>query len=184
MIHLRTEIEKTNHSREQRNHFANLLVSQPELLPQLLDFCAKVHDEVSFRASWGLEFLCKKNLNVILEYMDRFLEILPNVYQDPAVRPMAKICEYLTISYYKNQTPTIRQALTTTHRNKITEACFDWLITDQKVAPKAYSMTSLYWLGTEFEWIHPELKTILEDNYHTGSAAYRARSRMILKKLK
>ncbi|WP_378176144.1 hypothetical protein [Aquimarina sp. SS2-1] len=45
-------------------------------------------------------------------------------------------------------------------------------------------MTSLYLLGTEFDWVHPELKITLENNYHSGSAAYQARSRMILKKLK
>ena len=183
MTDLRTEIEKTNHSKEQRDDFAKLLISQPELLPQLLDFCALIDDEISFRAAWGLEFLCKKNLNPILTHLDKFLEIAPCVYKDQAVRPMAKICEYLTLSYYKIQSPLTKKAVTLAHRNKITELCFDWLITKQKVAPQAYSMTSLYWLGTEFDWIHSELKTTLETNYHSGSAAYKARSRMILKKL-
>ncbi|MGY3794304.1 adenylosuccinate lyase [Aquimarina sp. 433] len=183
MIDLEENIRKTNHSREQRNYFANLILDNPELLPQLLAICHQVDDEISCRASWGLEFLCKKRLDAILPYLDSFTEILPKVHQHPAVRPMAKICEYLIIAYYKEKNPIVQESLTTPYREKITEACFDWLISDQKVAAKAYSMTSLYLLGTEFDWVHPELKVTLENNYHQGSAAYKARSRMILKKL-
>ena len=57
------------------------------------------------------------------------------------------------------------------------------MITDQKVAAKAYSMNTLYLLGKDFDWIHPELKRILEDNFHSGSAAFKARARHLLKKL-
>ncbi|WP_299222361.1 adenylosuccinate lyase [uncultured Aquimarina sp.] len=183
MINLEEEIRNTNHSREKRNHFANLILRNPELLPQLIEICHQVDDEISCRASWGLEFLCKNNLEAILPHLDSFIKLLPLVHQDPAVRPVAKICEYLILAYYKKKSTEVRKHLIATHREKITEACFDWLISDQKVAPKAYSMTSLYLLGTEFDWVHPELKITLENNYHDGSAAYKARSRMILKKL-
>ncbi|WP_299248598.1 adenylosuccinate lyase [uncultured Aquimarina sp.] len=184
MINLEEEIRNTNHSREKRNHFANLILQNPALLPQLLNICHQVDDEISCRASWGLEFLCKNNLETILPYLDSYIKILPKVHQDPAVRPIAKICEYLILAYYKEKNIEVRKYLTPSHREKITEACFDWLISDQKVAPKAYSMTSLYLLGTEFDWVHPELKITLENNYHDSSAAYKARSRMILKKIK
>ena len=61
---------------------------------------------------------------------------------------------------------------------------FDWLIGNHKVAAQAYSMTCLLLLGEKFDWIHPELKMILEQNYAVGSAAYKARARMTLAKLK
>ncbi|MHA7059741.1 adenylosuccinate lyase [Aquimarina sp. M1] len=183
MINLEEEIRNTNHSREKRNYFANLILHNPELLPQLMEVCHLVDEEISCKASWGLEFLCKKNLETILPYLDSFIYLLPKVYQDSAVRPVAKICEYLILAFYKSKNPEVRKHLKPLYREKITEACFDWLITDQKVASKAYSMTSLYLLGTEYDWVHPELKSIIENNYHKGSAAYKARSRMVLKKL-
>ncbi len=183
MIDLTEEIKKTDHSREKRNGFSNLIVQNPELLPELLDICSKVDDEISCKASWGLEFLCKNNISLILPYLDFFIALLPKVYRHPAVRPMAKICESLILSYYKDTSTQVIKHLTKIHREKIAEACFDWLITDQKVAAKAYSMTSLYLLGTELDWIHQELKITLENEYHSGSAAYKARARMILKKL-
>ncbi|PKV51835.1 hypothetical protein ATE84_3935 [Aquimarina sp. MAR_2010_214] len=183
MISLEDVLNTVDHSREKRKFFANLILENPTLLPDLLNICAQVDNEISCRASWGLEFLCKHDLTAILPYLDRLVEIVPNVYKHSAVRPMAKIFEYLSIAYYQKKNPEVRESLTTAHREKITELCFDWIITDQKVAPKAYSITSLYLLGTEFDWVHPELKITLENNYNTGSAAYKARSRMVLKKI-
>lgn len=173
-----------DHSRDKRNYFANLIVKNPELLPELLSICGNVTDEISCRATWGLEFLCKNNLVFILSYLDDILLFAPTVYRHPAVRPMSKIFEYLSIDFYKKKSPEIQKYLSKKHREKITEICFDWLITDQKVAAKAYSMTSLYLLGTEFDWVHPELKIVLENSYNSGSAAYKARARMVLGKIK
>ncbi len=183
MIGLEALLQTMDHSREKRGNFASLLLSNPALLPDLLHVCAKIDDEISCRASWGLEFLCKNNLDIILPYLDDLTALAPKVYQHPAVRPIAKIFEYLIVAYYQKKSRAVRKLLSRVHRQKMIETCFDWLITDQKVAPQAYSMTSLYLLGTEFDWVHPELKIILENNYSSGSAAYKARSRMILKKL-
>lgn len=176
-------VASVNHSREKRGHFAAMVVDNPALLPELLDICERVDDNITCRASWGLEFVSRYKLDAILPHLDRILVLLPKVYRHSAVRPMAKICEYLIVSYYSKTTNLTQKYLTDTHRQQITEACFDWLITDQKVAPQAYSMTSLYLLGTEYDWIHSELRIILEKNYHQGSAAYKARSRMILDKI-
>jgi len=65
----------------------------------------------------------------------------------------------------------------------MTECCFDWLIINQKVANQAYAMSSLYYLGTEFDWVHPELSILLKQNIPLKSAAYKARGRMTLVKI-
>ncbi|GAA4272368.1 adenylosuccinate lyase [Aquimarina gracilis] len=183
MISLEEVLTTINATRERRSYFANLVLENPETIPELLTLCNRIDDDISCKASWGLEFLCKKNLKAILPYLDQVIAIASRTYKHSAVRPMAKIFEILILGYYKQKSQEIINALTQTHREKITEICFDWLITDQKVAPKAYAMTTLYLLGTEFDWVHPELKITLENNYATGSAAYKARSRMVLKKI-
>jgi len=172
-----------NHSKAKRNSFANLILDTPELLSELIDICYQVDHKISCKATWGLEFLCKKKLEQLLPQLNRFILLLPLVHQHPAVRPIAKICEYLILEYYQQKSKPIKANLNKKHRQNIAESCFDWLITDQKVAAKAYAITCLYFLGTEFEWIHPELKLILEQGYHNNSAAYKARARMILKKI-
>ena len=62
--------------------------------------------------------------------------------------------------------------------------CFDWLITNQKVAAEAYAMETLYLLGTEIDWIHSELVIIIEQHINTKTAAYKARGRITIEKIK
>jgi len=58
------------------------------------------------------------------------------------------------------------------------------MINDEKIAPKAYSMNSLYLLGQEYEWIHPELVIILERDFQMQSSGFKARAKHIIKKIK
>jgi hypothetical protein len=69
-------------------------------------------------------------------------------------------------------------------REKIIEACFDWMINDEKIAPKAYAMNTLFLLGRDYDWIHPELVMILERDYQMQSSGFKARARRILKQIK
>jgi threonine synthase len=123
-------------------------------------------------------------LKFILPYIDTFTRSLSSLNLQSSIRPASKICSLLVENHYSNKTALSKKALTKQHLNTIAEAAFDWLIGDHKVAPKAYSMTTLLLLGKDITWIHPELQVILKQNYVNGSAAYKARARMTLKALK
>ncbi len=182
---LRNALDYVNHSREKRTEMAHLVSTNPHLVPPLLQLAFEDKSHISSKACWVMEFTAKENLRYIFPYLDTFTATIGILKRDSSVRPMAKICEYLTIAYFKKPLDaTLRNTITDEHLEKITSACFDWLIGTHKVATQAYSMTCLFLLGSKFDWIHPELKIILEQNYHKGSAAYKARARMILKKLK
>lgn len=178
------ELDYVNHSREKRKKYATLVINNPELLPQVIDIVFKVDDKRSCRAAWLLEFVARENLDAILPYLDKFTEQMPTVYLDPAVRPIAKICEYLIEAYYHKNHNHTKEYLKTIHKDRIIELSFDYMITEQKVAVKAYSMRTLFLLGKEYDWVHPELVMILERDFNLGSAAFKARARHLLKKLK
>ncbi|WP_397362408.1 adenylosuccinate lyase [Olleya sp. R77988] len=178
------ELNYVNHSREKRLYYANLVINNPELIPKLLDVLFMVDDKISPRAAWVFEFMCGENLEAIIPYLDRFTENMGKVHLDSAERPVAKICEYLAKAYYGKEPSKIKQALQPKHKEKIIEACFDYLINDVKVAPKAYGMNALYLFGKDYDWVYPELVIILERDFHTQSAAFKARARHILKKIK
>ena len=161
-----------------------MVIDNPELIQPLLNILFEVDDKISCRAAWVFEFMCSKNLEAIIPYLDVFTKNVSSVYLDSAMRPVAKISELLTTAYYGKNDSAIKDVLNPIHKERIIEACFDWMINDIKVAPKAYAMNALFLLGTEFEWIHPELKIILERDFSSQSAAFKARSRHILKKLK
>jgi hypothetical protein len=148
-----------------------------------MEIAFQVDDPVSCKACWILEFTAQKHLEHLYTNMDNFIANIGLVHLDSAVRPIAKICMLLMVSYFQSKKHETRKILNEKHLKSITSACFDWLIGDHKVAAKAYSMTSLLLLGRKFNWIHPELRMILEQHYQTGSAAYKARARMTLAKL-
>ncbi|MFC4636521.1 adenylosuccinate lyase [Dokdonia ponticola] len=178
------QLDYVNHSREKRAYYSQLVIRTPELMPHVLAILFKVDDPISNRAGWLLEFVCKTDIRMLFPYLDLFTEKMGTVYQHSALRPVAKICEYLTLSYYKKKDSQTQKHLTMLHKERITEAGFDWIITDQKVAVKAYTLTTLFLLGTEIDWIHPELKRIMEDDYAKGSAAYKARCRHMFEALR
>jgi len=173
-----------NHSREKRQEMANLVSGNPKLIDPLFAIAFLVDDPVSSRACWVLEFTITAQLELIVPHLDFFTKNIGTLRLDSSIRPMAKICEHLITDYFSMQRKISGKHLNENHLERITSACFDWLIGDNKVAAKAYSMTSLYYLGTKYDWIHSELRMVIEQNYVKGSAAYKARARHTLKKLK
>lgn len=181
---LYTALDYVNHSREKRKEMATLVLNNPKLVGPLFEIAFQQNNQISSKACWVLEFTAKEKLAYIFPYLDVFTAGLNELHLHPSVRPMAKICEYLILGYFKKQNIEVQNALNNEHLEHITAACFDWIIGDHKVAAQAYSMTCLLLLGQKFDWVHPELKMILEQNYAQGSAAYKARARMTLAKLK
>ncbi|MBA6151302.1 adenylosuccinate lyase [Gelidibacter maritimus] len=181
---LYAELNYVDHSRANRLKYANLILEQPELIPELLSIVFKVDDKTSCKAAWILEFVCSENLEAFIPYLELFTENIYRVHLDSAVRPVAKICEYLTKAYYSKTEETVLKVLSDSHKDLIITACFDWMISDEKVATKAYSMNTLYLFGQDFDWIHPELTLILERDFHRQSAGFKARARQILTKIK
>ncbi|WP_418509721.1 adenylosuccinate lyase [Corallibacter sp.] len=178
------ELNYVNHSREKRLYYANLVLNNPDLVPKLLHILFQVDDKISCRAAWVFEFMCGEKLEAIIPHLDYFTEHMHKVHLDPAVRPVAKVCEYITKAYYSKTENDIQQALTPTHKERIIEVCFDYMINDEKIAPKAYSMNSLYLLGQDYDWIHPELVLILERDFQMQSSGFKARAKQILHKIK
>ncbi len=170
-------------TRKKRMEMTRKVLANQKLLELLLVIAFEVDNPISSKACWILEYVAKENLSNILPFIDNFTTNLKSLKLDSSVRPMAKICEMLIEAYFSKNKNETKAVLTTMNLEQIAASCFDWLIGDHKVAAKAYSMTSLLLLGRKFKWIHPELKMVLEQNYTSGSAAYKARARMTLSKL-
>ncbi len=178
-----SELEQVNHSKARREHYSQLFISNPQNIPLLLDIAFDPEIKNSFKAFWVLEFMCGTDLNLLTPHLDLFTSHLHEVSHDSAKRPMAKICEMIAINYYKQSEQLIQQQLKPIHRERIIEACFDWMISDEKVAVKAYAMNALYHFGTEYVWIRQELQMLLEKDFTSQSPAFKARARHILKGL-
>ena len=181
---LNKELEFVNHCRENRIYYANAVIGNPELLTTVLEILFDINNKLSCKAGWLLEFVAREDLNALIPVLDDFTENMHKVHFDSAVRPVAKLCEYLALAYYDKDDNPIKAHLKPIHRERIIALCFDYLITDQKIAAQAYSMTVLFLFGKDYDWINPELIQILERNYSSGSAGYKVRASKVLNRLK
>ena len=178
------ELKTVNHSKNNRALYANLILSNPELATHLLDAVFDVDNKTSIRAAWVLEFACNKDIQFIAPHLNTFTKNIDKIHLDSAIRPIAKICEMLAKAYTSKVENSIKTTLNKTQQDLIIAVCFDYMITKQKVAAKAYGMVALYLLGQHQNWVHQELVLILKRDYSSQSAAYKARAKQIFKKLK
>lgn len=172
-----------NALRNRRKKLSDEILATPSLFPGLLTACFSEDPKTSAKASWVLEFVCKEKPDWLLPYIDTFTSGLATLSADGAIRSCGKICELLCERYFSTVPNEVKNKLQEKHLSQITEACFDWLIGNHKVAVKAYAMHCLFLLGKKSDWIHPELKMIIRQGYPSHSAAYRSRAKHLLDKL-
>jgi len=174
------KLEYVTGHRDSRQKYADEVLDNPELFLHLIQFCFQVSNKNAPKAFWILEFVCYQKLELMDEHLDFFCSQIKNLKDESAIRPAAKICQLLVLSHFQ------KKGIQLSEKNleEITESSFDWLINDTKVASKAYSMRTLYLLGQHYDWIHPELKTIITKDFPNHSAAYKAVAKEVLKKIK
>ena len=168
--------------RENRQRIANIVLEQAFLFEELVTITFWIDKKISIKAAWVLEWICTHhNLDFILPYLKEFTSKISSLKFDSAIRPCAKICEHLATAYYAKSANKTKEILTLVHIDAIVETGFDWLITPQKIAVRAYTMNTLYLFGLEKKWIHPELKHLIETKIIHESKGTKARGKHVIK---
>ena len=184
-VDLKEKLMEVDSSRKKRYEIAIWITKKPHYVRETIQGCFSADNELLVQAAWVLEIICEHKAKNFFKYMHLFFEQLPTIKNDSALRSSAKICEMLCHYHFMHKFGIFYSVLNKEERNRITECCFDWLITDQKVACQAPAMQCLYYLGWDDDkkWIYPELQNILTENAPSKSAGYQARARKILKRI-
>ncbi|MGB1284679.1 MAG: adenylosuccinate lyase [Polaribacter sp.] len=170
-----------NPKRDNRQRVANIVLENQNLFKDLVSITFDVENKISIKAAWILEWICTHhNLHWMIPHLDEFTKNISNVVFDSATRPCAKICEHLANAYYSKNRNEIQNSLSQEHIEMIIETGFDWLITPQKIAVRGYTMGTLYLFGLEKDWVHPELKHLIETKIIHESKGCKARGKHIL----
>lgn len=173
-------VEMQNAKLVNRLRVANLVLENPDLLPILLEISFEVTNKLSIKAAWSLELVLKEKIDWISPHLNYFTTHISRVIYGSAVRSFSKICNFIAIAYTSKKESLLKEFLLKKHIDTIIETGFDWMISNHKVAVKAYTMNALALLGKNYDWVHEELKLIIQQNMINESAAYKARGKMTL----
>lgn len=182
MTELTTIIAGTTGYKKSRQETADFVLLHPELLDGFMTICFEIDNPDHYKACWAMELLAYNDLEWLQAYLPLICSKSKLLTNESAMRPISKILYLLLERHYNQDDNSI--CFDKAQRLEMIELHFDWLISDSKVASKAYAMRCLYLLGEEYDWIHPELKTILMKDFSNHTAGYKAVSKHILKKIK
>jgi hypothetical protein len=170
------QIAKSNAGTDCRNNLKKLVLDNPNLLVDLIQISINTLDKNHHKAVWIVEMIAETDALLLLPYIDDLIESFSKCKHESAIRGMSRVAYFIgtskTFSTSENQ------------NEKIIEICLDWLIGDTKVAPKVYAMYTLSFYITKYDWIKEELKNIIEKDFETQSAGYKAAAREVLRKIK
>ena len=170
-----------------RKDAADEIIKDPELLPYLIQEIFDGQCKTYHKAAWILEIMLDIDLSWINDHLDIFTKGISSLKHESAIRPSAKICQWIARVYVKEEDLVLTNELKKVHIQRMIETCFDWLIGEHKVATKVYTMGTLFYLGQlegeNYKWIHNELHLIISNNLHSESPAYLAQGKKILRLL-
>ena len=167
-----------------RNALIEACLDHPEWMQILLEKIKEPPGKTANFAARIYELICKKNIALSLLYLDDFCDLLLKVKPDAVVRSSAKVCELMSVEYFIKKDPLFINTLKTDHFEKIIEAGFQWMITDQKIAVQVYTMQTLYLIGTKYPWIQNELVLTIEKNIPHSSAGYKNRGNKVIRAIR
>ncbi len=152
------------------------------LLPVLIAFSFDVNDKSHHRAAAKLDIVFELQFGLIYQFKDLILNNLHILKNDSAIRSISRFIILLVQENSKKIT-TNSNFLSEIQIEKVTEVCFDWLISDYRVAVKQHAIYILFEIGKNQDWIYPELRIILEKDAFDSSPAYKSIAKRILKQI-
>jgi hypothetical protein len=153
-------------------------VLKNKLADDLITLALDVNNKHHFKACWILELVLEEDLSLLASRLTEFCDALPIWTNNSALRSIAKICMFCTQQLKKQPDFLSEQQII-----QITDACFQWLISEEKVAVKAYAIYALYETGKRLDWVYTELTPVLQHGFPDHSPAYKAAARQILARI-
>ena len=163
------------HAKSTAVEVADLVVNHPDaFMPQYIAAFCSSNKIISQRAAWSLRLIAQQNANLLAPYWGELLQkaTQPNLH-DATKRNIACTLKDLGL------------AAPAKHLGQAIDLCFTWLQNPaEAIATKCYAMRFLAQIAQKkCPDLEPELIAIVQQNLPYGSAAYKASSQQILKKI-
>jgi len=174
-------LEQTNARLQSRQDMAVLLLDQPSYLIDLIKFVNNPQHKFALKSIWTIEQAMLINPLCIVNHLELFISTLPEKQDDSTLRSIAKIGSIILTN------PILKKAFDQLDKKvqlHMVDCNFIWFTKAYRVAVKVHAMENLSRLCNLEDWIKPNLIELIELNYQSQSAAYQARARKVLNRLK
>lgn len=156
-------------SRTQMDKIAKAVGDDPKEFKKIIGIIYTEKDPLPKRAAWLLEVIIRKNPDLVKPYIKLFIDSVLKV-EDPIKRGIFRALG--------------DQKIPEKLKGKTLDICFEVMLSaDRPVAVKVFAMEVAGNIAKEHPELIRELKTVIEDQWEKNTAAFRARARMVLKKL-
>lgn len=176
------QIKNSSAHTKSRKDNAEFVLQNLHLLPELIAFSFIVKDKQHIRACAVLDKVFELQLGLSFQFIDMICNDLHKLKNDSAIRSISRFVMFL-VQYNTKNIKTNSSYLSENQLEKITEVCFDWLISDYRVAVKQHAIYMLFEIGKTQDWIYSELRIILEKDANENSPAYKSIAKRILKQI-
>lgn len=174
-LELIQKIEKSSAHTQNRIENGNFIIRNPNLVEELIVYSFQIDNKLHIRACCILEKVFELQLDLAFPFLEMICTNLKNLKNDSAIRFISRFLMLLVQDNSK------KNYLTENQLEKITEASFDWLIDDYRVAVQHHAVNILIETGKISNWIYLELQTILEKEIEFLSPGYRRVVKKFLK---
>lgn len=168
-------IDPSNASTNRRNANLDFILKNPHCLGDLIALGVNLNYKNHFKAIWIIEMIAESKPELLQPYIAILCDTLSKHKNHSAIRGMSRTLLFIS--------KTDKISLTQNQEEKIIETCLDWLIRDERVAPKVYAMYTLCLFFDKYDWVKAALKDIINKDYPHQSAAYKACAREVLKRI-
>ncbi len=167
---LELQLAKEN-SRANTIHIANSIGNDSDKFKKLIELLYNAKNPIRDRASWVISTVNGMHPKLLDPYISKLLNDIKTNRSDTIKRN-------ITMALSNHAIPKKLQG-------KLIKVCFELILSkEEKVAVKVHALQSIANIAKEYTQIIPELKSVIEDQLPKTSAAFNARARMVMKKLK
>lgn len=168
---LREQLLK-EHSKSNCSLIVNWIGDSQQRFDELFALLLSEDPRLVQRAAWPLSYVVVAHPSLIKKHLARLLKLLAS----PGIHNAVK----------RNTVRLLQEIpIPKKFQGEVMNLCFGFISSpEEPAAIKAFSLTVLEKLSQQYPDIQPELKTIIEDRWDYETAAFHARARKILRRLK
>jgi len=160
----------TENSKWNATYIANEVGDNVEQFTLLWNYIKNEAPPLSTRSAWAFENVCKRYPDLLNNYIDEIIKMLPEIKNDAIKRHMLKILSF--------------SDLPENRLGKLFDSCLIYIEDpEEPVAVKVHSLQILYNISEIEKELKPELIAIIKNQSQKSSSGFKARGALLLEKL-